>query len=62
MIMYPKIARHCGSCKYWMGIRKITPSSVEVDSNAVGKCCKNGNVHYNKDRIAYTECSQWTKL
>lgn len=61
MMIYPNNARHCATCKYWLGIRKSTGSGVEADSNSLGKCSKSGNVNYNKDVVAYKGCSQWTK-
>lgn len=62
MIKYPISARHCGTCKYWLGIRKISGTGIEVDSNSNGKCSKTGNINYNKDTVAYKDCGQWTKL
>ena len=62
MIQIPCGSQRCATCKYWMGIRKISGSYVSVDSSETGKCTKNGNSNYGKEKNAMTDCSSWSKL
>lgn len=62
MYQMPCSSRRCATCKYWMGIRKVSGSSVSVDSSETGKCTKSGNSNCGKEKNAMTDCSAWTKL
>ena len=55
-------SRNCATCKYWLGMRKISGAYVSIDSSATGKCTKSGNANYGKEKSAMTGCSAWTKL
>lgn len=62
MMQIPCGSRRCATCKYWTGARKISGSSVSVDSTESGKCTKSGNSNCGKEKSAMTDCSAWTRV